>query len=78
MRKEYTIITDGEYRLLEKNHPYLFVYERVLDDEVLLVINNFYGETTELTLPEELLHDYHHELLLSNVEEIPQLTKKST
>lgn len=76
MRKEYTIITDGEYRLLEENHPYLFVYERVLDDEVLLVINNFYEEKTELTLPEELLQDYHHELLLSNVEEIPQLTKK--
>ena len=76
MRKEYDIITDGKFRLLEENHPNLFVYERVLDDEVLLVINNFYEKTTELTLQEELLTDYHHELLLSIVEDIPQLTKK--
>ncbi len=66
LRKQYQIITDGEYRLLEEDHPELFVYERVLENEKLLVINNFYGKTTHLTLSERLIEDYEIELLLAN------------
>lgn len=76
MRKEYAIITDGAYRLLEENHPHLFVYERVLENEVLLVINNFYSEMAELVISEELISEYQHEMLLANVAEVPELTKK--
>ena len=66
LRKQYQIITDGEYRLLEEEHPELFVYERVLEHEKLLVINNFYGKTVKLSLPEMVLEDYEIELLLVN------------
>ncbi|MFJ7977186.1 alpha,alpha-phosphotrehalase [Peribacillus sp. NPDC096379] len=73
LRKQYPIITDGEYRLLEENHPKLFVYERVLENERLLVINNFYGETANLSIISEQLSDYQNEMLLSNVENAPNL-----
>ncbi len=68
LRKQYPIITDGEYRLLEENHPKLFVYERVLENERLLVINNFYGEAAELSISSVQLSDYQNEILLSNVD----------
>ncbi|MBA9026571.1 alpha,alpha-phosphotrehalase [Peribacillus huizhouensis] len=68
LRKQYPIITDGEYRLLEGNHPKLFVYERVLENERLLVINNFYGEAAELSISSVQLSDYQNEILLSNVD----------
>lgn len=74
MRKQYPIITDGEYRLLEEDHPELFVYERVLENERLLVINNFYGKTTKLSISHERLSDYQHEVLISNIENAPKLT----
>lgn len=74
LRKQYSIITDGEYRLLEEEHPDLFVYERVLENERLLVINNFYGKDAKLTLPEELIQKYDNEVMLANIEKAPELT----
>lgn len=74
LRKNYDIITNGEYRLYDEQHPQLFVYERVLEDERLLVINNFYEQTTKLHLPTELLNDYSHEHLLSNTIQTPRLS----
>jgi trehalose-6-phosphate hydrolase len=74
LRKEYSIITDGEYRLVAEEHPELFVYERVLDDEKLLVINNFYGKTAQLSFPVENIEGYEIELLLTNSDQNTELT----
>ncbi|WML32449.1 alpha-glucosidase [Neobacillus sp. OS1-32] len=43
-RKEMDIITKGGFELLLKDHSQLFVYERKLYDERLLVVCNFSGE----------------------------------
>ena len=50
LRKEYPIISHGsiEFELLDDKQ--LFVYKRKLENEELLVINNFYGEEVEFPL----------------------------
>lgn len=67
LRKEYDIITYGDYQLLLEEHPDLFVYVRNWNDEKLLVINNFYGKETQFAVPTELNIDGHtSDLLISN------------
>ncbi|MBD8070843.1 alpha,alpha-phosphotrehalase [Bacillus sp. PS06] len=72
LRKEYDIITDGDYQLLVEDHPDVFAYIRNGNDEKLLVVNNFYGEQTEFELPEGIeLDGYQSEILLSNYSNSP-------
>lgn len=51
LRKQYPVFVDGDYTLLEAAHPSLFVYERTLQDEQLLVVCNFSGEATAWSAP---------------------------
>ncbi|MDG2784712.1 alpha-amylase family glycosyl hydrolase, partial [Vibrio parahaemolyticus] len=44
LRKTYDVITEGEYAILDENDPEIWAYTRTTESEVLLVINNFYGE----------------------------------
>ncbi|GHI00715.1 glycoside hydrolase family 13 protein [Neobacillus kokaensis] len=68
LRKELDIITDGDFELLVKDHPQLFVYERKLNDEWLLVVCNFSGEevTVEDAAVGAMLKNGH--VLLGNYE----------
>lgn len=54
LRKEYDIVTDGNYELLLANHDAIFAYIRDNGDEKLLVVNNFYSEEVEFQLPEQV------------------------
>lgn len=54
LRKDYNIITDGDYELLVPDDDQIFAYLRSTDKEKLLVINNFYEEETEFALPEHI------------------------
>ncbi|MBB6450097.1 trehalose-6-phosphate hydrolase [Geomicrobium halophilum] len=65
LRKEYDIITYGDYELLTPHDKRLFVYKRTYRNKTLLVINNFYEEEVEYACPEELLGK-KTELLISN------------
>lgn len=52
------------------NHPNIWVYNRTLDNEVLLVINNFYEETITYSVPEEVrVNGMKQEILISNYED---------
>ncbi|MCL7747735.1 alpha,alpha-phosphotrehalase [Halalkalibacter alkaliphilus] len=74
LRKDYDILTVGNYRLLLEEDPQLFVYERVQGNEKVLVINNFYGKEGTFEVPEEWVDLISScELLLSNYEEKQQL-----
>lgn len=42
LRKKYDIITHGDYTLLFEEHQEIFAYTREWQDEVLLVVSNFY------------------------------------
>ncbi|MGN7174649.1 alpha,alpha-phosphotrehalase [Paenibacillus sp. FSL R5-0490] len=72
LRKQYDIITYGDYELISEDHPDVFAYVRNGDNEKLLVVNNFYGKETSFTLPEHIQADeYKEEILLSNYKQSP-------
>jgi len=63
LRKEYDIITHGDYRLLLAEHPSIFAYERRWNDQTLTVICSF----SEDTLTESAIAPlFQGELMLSN------------
>ncbi|MCF6410665.1 alpha,alpha-phosphotrehalase [Pseudalkalibacillus salsuginis] len=71
LRKEYDIITNGDYQLIHKDDPQIFSYLRNQEDEKLLVVNNFYEKETEFRLPEQIgLTDRQSTVLLSNYPEL--------
>jgi trehalose-6-phosphate hydrolase len=70
LRKQYDIITYGNYELILGEDEQIFAYIRNGADEKLLVINNFYGSETAFELPEDITFEgYHSEILLSNYED---------
>lgn len=72
LRKEYDIITDGEYQLLLEDHEDIFAYVRSNGQERLLVVNNFYGKESTFVLPESIIMDSDAaEILLSNYDDSP-------
>ncbi|PFU65977.1 alpha,alpha-phosphotrehalase [Priestia megaterium] len=67
LRKQYDIITYGNYELILGEDEQIFAYIRNGADEKLLVINNFYGSETAFELPGDITFEgYHSEILLSN------------
>ncbi|MGA5742700.1 alpha,alpha-phosphotrehalase [Bacillus bombysepticus] len=67
LRKTYDVITEGEYAILDKNDPKIWAYTRITESEVLLVINNFYGEEITYSVPAHVqLDGMKQEVLLSN------------
>ncbi|EKS8354991.1 alpha,alpha-phosphotrehalase [Bacillus cereus] len=67
LRKTYDVITEGEYAILDKNDPKIWAYTRTTESEVLLVINNFYGEEITYSVPVHVqLDGMKQEVLLSN------------
>lgn len=77
LRKEYEIITTGDYQLILKEHKSIFAYLRNLPNEKLLVINNFYGEVAIFDLPNDLdLNGFRSKILISNYEDPPTEFKK--
>ncbi|WP_462410689.1 alpha,alpha-phosphotrehalase [Neobacillus sp. Marseille-QA0830] len=67
LRKQYDIITDGDYQLILADHPDLFAYVRNGENEKLLVVNNFYGKETKFEFPDEIeTEGYGIDILLSN------------
>ena len=67
LRKKYNVITEGKYDVLDGNHPKIWAYTRTVNNEVLLVINNFYGEEITYSAPVNVqLEGMKQEVLLSN------------
>ncbi|MBJ8100129.1 alpha,alpha-phosphotrehalase [Bacillus cereus group sp. N11] len=67
LRKTYDVITEGEYAILDENHPKIWAYTRTVNNEVLLIINNFYGEEITYSVPAHVqLDGMKQEVLLSN------------
>ena len=63
LRKRYPVFVEGDFTLLEAEHPCLFVYRRTWQGKALLVVCNFSGKDTPWQLPKEWKDG---ELLLSN------------
>jgi trehalose-6-phosphate hydrolase len=70
LRKQYDVITDGEFQPISSEDDTVFAYVRTNGSEQLLVINNFYGKEKSFILPAHLhLDEYDSEMLLSNYED---------
>ncbi|MBC6973808.1 alpha,alpha-phosphotrehalase [Bacillus sp. Xin] len=77
LRKKYDVITDGKYEIIDMNHPNVWVYTRELNDEMLLAINNFYGETITYSVPKEIkVSGMKQEILISNYEDSGEEIRK--
>ncbi|MBU9712877.1 alpha,alpha-phosphotrehalase [Evansella tamaricis] len=65
LRKKYDIITYGDFELIYYNHKQLFTYIRRYNNEVLLVVNNFYADEVSFEIPKAFINK-EREVLLSN------------
>ncbi|MDF1698329.1 MAG: alpha-glucosidase [Saprospiraceae bacterium] len=52
LRKEHLVLVYGTYQLLQKEHPEIYAFTRMLDQEKVLVLLNFSSEASSITLPE--------------------------
>lgn len=53
LRKSYAVFAQGDFTLLEENHPHLFVYQRSTEKEQILVFCNFAAEEVSWERPDE-------------------------
>jgi oligo-1,6-glucosidase len=67
LRRENPIMVYGTYDLILDNHPQIYAFTRTLDDDRLLVILNFSGDTPVFVLP-EYLYFYDKQPLIANYE----------
>lgn len=75
LRKQYEVIAEGTYEPMLPDHEAIYAYRRTLNNDVLIVLNNFYGKDTQVTLDLEDVKDY--QCLLSNYE-AKELTQQLT
>lgn len=67
LRKEYNVISHGNFIPLYEEDDQIFAYIRNYRDEKLLVVNNFYKEETLFKLPENIdLDKLKIKILISN------------
>ena len=71
LRKEYPVFVEGDFTLLEEEHPQLFVYRRSTKNEQILVVCNFSGTDVSWSLPGEWTTA---EVLISNYPDQVQKT----
>ena len=74
LRKNYPIIAEGDYKAAYQESHQIYAFERQLDEQKLLVFNNFSAEKVELDLPEVYING---QVLVSNYT-TPKITQKLT
>ena len=55
LRKQFKIISEGDYQPFELAHPTVFAYLRTYQSQRLLVLNNFYGKVATISIPEKFM-----------------------
>ncbi|WP_029172244.1 alpha,alpha-phosphotrehalase [Streptococcus suis] len=74
LRKELPLISEGDYKAAYKDSQKVYAFERLLNGEKLLVLNNFFAEEVELDLTDDYAHG---QVLISNYPD-SKLGKKIT
>lgn len=75
LRKEYDVISDGNFKMILEEDDKVFAYTREYENTMIIVLNNFYGESKEVQLPEKVLHQ-NSKILISNYKDSVDLIKK--
>lgn len=66
LRKKHDIITDGSFQLLLPEHPHLFVYKRITENEEWLVVTNFSSKEESLDKLVCSLPNEEGEMIIAN------------
>lgn len=53
LRKEHTVVIDGEFKMMLLDHPKIFAYERQNSDTTWLIVANFSDQETKLSLSDK-------------------------
>lgn len=53
LRKEHTVVIDGEFKMMLLDHPEIFAYERQNSDTTWLIVANFSDQETKLSLSDK-------------------------
>ena len=73
LRKEMPLISEGDYKAALKDSERIYAFERELDGQKLLVLNNFYSDQAQVELPIEyqngrvLISNYEVDLVGTNL-----------
>jgi oligo-1,6-glucosidase/glucan 1,6-alpha-glucosidase len=70
LRKNNDVIIYGEYELILEDNKEIYSYMRKLNESKFLVINNFYENTPEFVMPEDINFE-NYELVISNYDDMP-------
>ncbi|MCQ2019296.1 alpha,alpha-phosphotrehalase [Clostridium butyricum] len=74
LRKQYDVISDGSFKIILENHDKVYAYTRSYKNTNLIVLNNFYGEDTDVTIEKELIEG-NSKILISNYKDSGSLSK---
>ncbi|QPC45842.1 glycoside hydrolase family 13 protein [Mangrovibacillus cuniculi] len=77
LRKELEIIVEGDFEILEADHPSLYTYVRRFNGETLVVAANVSNEANEFVVPEAISLE-NGEVLLHNMEDAPSVERNMT
>jgi glycosidase len=64
LRKEGAIFTEGSYELIDHDNPNVYAYKRVMGDQELLVVCNFYEQPAKFGFSADYAYDLN--VLVSN------------
>lgn len=78
LRKTHPIIAEGSYCGIQMDHPSIYAYLREYQGQTLLVLNNFYGQATEIDLSSEDLPWTQANYFFGNYERTDVLSAKLT
>ena len=74
LRKQHDVISDGSFNIILENHDKVYAYTRSYKNTNLIVLNNFYGEDTDVTIEKELIEG-NSKTLISNYKDSGSLSK---
>ena len=75
LRKTQPIIAQGDFKPLMIDNKQVFAYLRNYQDQTLIVLNNFYGKSTTVELPDKLC-EQNSTVLISNYDNAIELQKQ--
>jgi alpha,alpha-phosphotrehalase len=77
LRKDYEVISNGSIKFILEENNKVLSYVRNLGDTTVLVINNFYGESTKVEIPDEYANkSAKSKILISNYKDSSVLNKE--
>ncbi|OFW79183.1 MAG: glucohydrolase [Alicyclobacillus sp. RIFOXYA1_FULL_53_8] len=67
LRHQYPAVVYGRYELILAQHPEIYAYLRIFENEVWLIVTNFFAEEPVFVLPETISFE-NYELMIANYE----------